>query len=394
MMKIILLIFFVCTFCCSLSFTQNKENIVSVINSYSGYQYSVLEKKLEVQTTLFRLNGNINESIISVLDENSIIIILGVTPWFYSQIYTSEYYLVNVKNSKTCWSGWIRKKDVLLSDSEEKKLRNFECLGFSNDDKYFAFSTGLMKSIIVVDKQGNKIIQVKINDLIKIDPNSVDSHIIGWSSDSKYAWFYTNMDAYRSSYGRINIQDIKYELIKRPKNFKSNQIAIDLDTGNTIYTDYPFQFDTESAAITKKSGKPFNLYKNNMLDPREIILDTNFGVGFNVQKNKDNKLLYVKNKESKIVEFTDTENFSTLENKIFRVTTNLRLRLSPEISGAVIATMQNGMYIKVVEIGNFTTIDNIDGNWVKIEVTDDAKDKDNKMINKGTTGWCFSGYLD
>ena len=60
----------------------------------------------------------------------------------------------------------------------------------------------------------------------------------------------------------------------------------------------------------------------------------------------------------------------------------------------MLAVMQAGSRIKVLEVGKAETIDGISSNWVKVDVQYGAKDRDGKIIYAGTQGWCFGGYLE
>ena len=75
------------------------------------------------------------------------------------------------------------------------------------------------------------------------------------------------------------------------------------------------------------------------------------------------------------------------------VNENLKLRSGEATSTQVLAVMQAGTKVKILELGKAETIDGISSNWVKIEIQSGAKDKDGKSIKKGTIGWCYGGYL-
>ncbi len=72
---------------------------------------------------------------------------------------------------------------------------------------------------------------------------------------------------------------------------------------------------------------------------------------------------------------------------------NLKLRSGEATSTQVLAVMQAGTNVKILELGKVEIIDGINSNWVKVEVLSDAKDRDGKPIKKGTVGWCYGGYL-
>ena len=79
--------------------------------------------------------------------------------------------------------------------------------------------------------------------------------------------------------------------------------------------------------------------------------------------------------------------------EIFTVSENLRIRTNEETSSEIITTMTKGTKVKILQKGKEQTIDGIKANWVKIEVMEDSKARDGSTIKKGTSGWCFQGYL-
>ena len=90
-----------------------------------------------------------------------------------------------------------------------------------------------------------------------------------------------------------------------------------------------------------------------------------------------------------------TSNNSNVEPvKIMTVTENLKLRSGEATSTQVLAVMQAGSRIKVLEVGKAETIDGISSNWVKVVVLSRSKNRDGKPIREGTVGWCFGGYLE
>ena len=49
--------------------------------------------------------------------------------------------------------------------------------------------------------------------------------------------------------------------------------------------------------------------------------------------------------------------------------------------------------VKVKSIGKLEIVDDIESNWIQIEIMNDTKDSEGKLIPKGLTGWCFGGYV-
>ena len=80
-------------------------------------------------------------------------------------------------------------------------------------------------------------------------------------------------------------------------------------------------------------------------------------------------------------------------NKTMTVSENLKLRSGEASTSQVLAVMQAGTKVKILELGKAETIDGISSNWVKVEVQSGAKDRDGRTIRAGTVGWCFGGYL-
>ena len=55
--------------------------------------------------------------------------------------------------------------------------------------------------------------------------------------------------------------------------------------------------------------------------------------------------------------------------------------------------MPEGTIVKVKSIGKLEIVDDIESNWIQIEIMNDTKDSEGKLIPKGLTGWCFGGYV-
>lgn len=85
---------------------------------------------------------------------------------------------------------------------------------------------------------------------------------------------------------------------------------------------------------------------------------------------------------------------SPIGSDIMTVKENLRLRSGESTTTQVLAVMQAGSKVKILNIGDDTRIDGVHGFWMKVEVQEGAKDRDGKPIHEGTVGWCFGGYLE
>lgn len=79
---------------------------------------------------------------------------------------------------------------------------------------------------------------------------------------------------------------------------------------------------------------------------------------------------------------------------VMRASDNLNIRKEEETSSKIITTIRKGTNVKILAIDKKETIDEIENNWVKIEILDGAKDSDGNSIKTGIVGWCFGGYLE
>ena len=117
-----------------------------------------------------------------------------------------------------------------------------------------------------------------------------------------------------------------------------------------------------------------------------VKLATNFeSLPSDISKNNKTTVTIQPLKESSSV--------NVAKDKTMTVKENLKLRSGEATSTQVLAVMQVGTKVKILELGKAETIDGINSNWVKVEVQSDAKDRDVKPIKTGTVGWCYGGYL-
>ena len=81
-------------------------------------------------------------------------------------------------------------------------------------------------------------------------------------------------------------------------------------------------------------------------------------------------------------------------DNVFTVKENLRLRDGSLPNDTSITTMGKGTKVRLFERGDKAVIDGIASYWVRLEVLEDAKDKDGKPIKSRIKGWCFGGDLE
>jgi hypothetical protein len=158
----------------------------------------------------------------------------------------------------------------------------------SNNFEYNVIKTEWKNGdFLIINKNGiieYYLPQLEIRKYFKF---AIDSRIIGRSTDGNIVWFESTFD-YIVCYGVINISKAKYLLFEPPKNYGDYQICINYDTGDVLYSDYPFQGDTINAENTKKSDKLFHLYKYNFFTGINETIDENIGEGFLIELKESN----------------------------------------------------------------------------------------------------------
>lgn len=254
------------------------------------------ETVLPEDATLYGIDGDENSAIETITAGTEIIILAR------SNSRNDQHYLIKTADDDNLWSGWIKRDSISNQLNEEindtrtgEKFSYMLLANVSVSNDTLAVHTAWMGEFIVVKKTGKFISRILDSEIIKVFPDAVDGNIIGWSTDQTKVWFYCNMDAYVASFGIIDIATGKYALFERPPSYCSYQKAINFDTGDIYYTDYPFQFDTESAKATKKSGKIFHLYSYNFFSRELTEIGTNPGEGFQINFDKINGFSYEKN---------------------------------------------------------------------------------------------------
>ncbi len=79
---------------------------------------------------------------------------------------------------------------------------------------------------------------------------------------------------------------------------------------------------------------------------------------------------------------------------ILRCDDNLRLRARENTDSSIITTMNAHTKVKILRIGRADESEDVESNWVLVEILPGGKDRDGKRIPDGTAGWCFGGFLE
>lgn len=100
---------------------------------------------------------------------------------------------------------------------------------------------------------------------------------------------------------------------------------------------------------------------------------------------------------SLLILFFSIQNIFASQNlkigKDYVVTENLRLKTSKNNGNKIVCVLKAGAKVRVLKIGEKEVIDEIESNWVFVEVQKDAKNIKDEVVKYGVVGWCFAGYL-
>lgn len=79
---------------------------------------------------------------------------------------------------------------------------------------------------------------------------------------------------------------------------------------------------------------------------------------------------------------------------VYSVKENIRMRKSSDLDSEIECVVNNGSILYQIEgKDEEIEIDGINGHWIKVAAYKDAFDKDGKLLEPGTSGWVFDGYL-
>ena len=169
---------------------------------------------------------------------------------------------------------------------------------------------------------------------------------------------------------------------------------------------YDFKNEQELNLRLKKDGDYLYVFVENETTPREAYcyVNNDFRIAINelVSNNSCNNInLTWPRHADGTCDYEDVSSVKTVStpttnvspNKTMTVSENLKLRFGEATSTQVLAVMQAGTKVKILELGKAENIDGINSNWIKVEVQPGAKDRDGRAIRAGTVGWCYGGYL-
>ena len=273
-----------------------SKDILTLFEEESYYErlltYNI---KTDNKIKMYKMSSKYKPIYLADIPANTKLRILAETQ--KSDFYNNEkYFLVKITGENKLWSGWIEGNKITLPDEEKDKkfMLYSRMINISENNHIISTHTGWNGKYVVADQSGSYIYEIPQKELKKHVDVAVDGSFMDWSSDQNKIWFYSNMDSIKVLFGVINIKERTYNLLKAPKNYASYQMEIDYNNGDIIYSNYPYQFDIETAQETNNSGKIFHLYKSNIFTNKVIIIDKNVGEGFKIFKNNNGNIEYEK----------------------------------------------------------------------------------------------------
>ena len=232
--------------------------------------------------TLYIMDKNYNPTPIGTVEGGTRISIIAHLQEAH-RIEDKDFYLISL-NQGNIWDGWIEASNINFDIPEYPDFFLYSLfINISPSNKYMAYCSGWNESIYVINSDASTIINIPFSEIQEVDGGFID-----WSTDEKQVWYYTNEDAITTSYVIINIEEQSYRNIRALPN---DYYVLNVDNGDYLCTDYPFQFDSFTAEKTKKSGKEFHLYYGNLFsnDEPQIIRNS---YGINIKIKKDNNQLF------------------------------------------------------------------------------------------------------
>ncbi len=278
--------------------------------------------------------------------------------------------------------GYIRKAipsyllDVLNSNDKES-LRNFDCFSPNDFDlnHFYAASGGICEdssSFAIISNIGIRL----------YNADEIDFMNIKKVSDSIYECESCLFSSHENEYYDIDIFQWRSNIKNSTPPNQSETIRLTID-GDYLIIDNITRNENITTLVYVKDSLVDEL--NNLFTNKKVNR-----ANFTWPRHADGSCDYDNSSTAKKASFSST---NVAPNKQMTVTENLKLRSGEATSTTVLTVMQAGTKVKILELGKLETIDDINSNWVKVEVIS-GKDRDGKEIKKKATGWCYGGYLN
>ena len=333
-----------------ISNANNKNLTIAFITNYDFYPGWISIKNLKIKDC----EQMLPDSIISVAE-------IGISAKFV------PYYFLEALNNKN--SSIIKKYD------DHYKLENQNLAIQRETEEYIALGMQenwfypVISNIGVRFHNDNSFL---FNKIEKIAENKYQCTGYGVPSFSRGEINESFWDSY-FSYSQIDSQKYENLIIQ----IDGDYINIRSKTQNKDLMTY--------VRISKSvEEQMINLFKHKTCDLSNLIWP----------RHADGSCDYDGSKTITSVQTSNT-NLSTnvTKNKIMLVTENLKLRSGEATSTQVLAVMQAGTKVKILELGKAETIDGITSNWVKVEIIS-GNDRDGNKLKVGMIGWCYGDYLE
>ena len=205
------------------------------------------------------------------------------------------YLLVKKDDTSELFSGWIRAKDGFKYLKQKVNLIKYGLFEISPDLNYVAFDYyGNSENEIDIYSRMGEIKNRYNLSAIKKQYSIIGSYNsyspVTWLMNSCACWYVVCMDEWTICFIKININDEEVQIV----DFKG-EFEYDINPWNSkiVYSDFPFQFDTDTAEETKNSRKLFSLKIEDPKNERSEIIATNYGIGFDPKWKDKQTIVYI-----------------------------------------------------------------------------------------------------
>ena len=268
---------------------NNSENAFisdDFLNIFQPHHYRYFEVILPNNTSLYTVDGDETTAIESIPVGTSVRIIAQ------NNSDSNPYFLVKINGDSNMWSGWIRGESIARDVRENipsiggPGRRFLHTLPQNVSTRNDILITRWADDIIVVKRSGKIAYRISVEELF--DPGT-DASVLRWTTDETKVWldFFEGPTPFK--FGILDINTGEITLLNPPPSFDSGSVpALDPDTGDMWYSDYPIHFDVFGAQMTRESGRTFHLFAFNFFTEERRIVDTNIGEGFFISFDKNN----------------------------------------------------------------------------------------------------------
>ena len=258
------------------------------LNIFQPHHFRYFEVVLPNNTSLYTVDRDKTTAIESIPAGTSVRIIAR------NNSDSNRYFLVRINGDNNMWSGWIRGESIAGDVREaipstggpgRRFLRTLP-QNVSTRNDILVTTIRWAGDIIVVKRSGKIVHRISVEKLFGQGSNA---DIIRWTTDETMVWlqFYEGPSPFK--FGILDIDTGEITLLNPPPSFDSGSVpALNPDTGDIWYSDFPVHFDVVEAQMIRESGRIFHLFAFNFFTRERMLIDSNIGEGFFIFVDRTN----------------------------------------------------------------------------------------------------------